>query len=215
MIKLKVSMKCSLCDSKTKLFYKIENEKYYKCINCSSVMLDPVNYVTSKEEKKRYEIHNNDIEDIGYQQFVSPVIKSIKEYYTPDHIGLDYGAGTGPVITTLLEEQGYNINLYDPYFHHYPENLNKKYDYIICCEVIEHFYNPYDEFNSLTSMLNIEGSIFCMTSLYDEDINFKTWYYKNDETHVFFYHKRAIEWIKNKFEFTEVNIAGKLIKFSK
>ncbi|MGO1820189.1 MAG: hypothetical protein ACTH0S_10965 [Senegalia sp. (in: firmicutes)] len=64
-------------------------------------------------------------------------------------------------------------------------------------------------------MLNIGGSIFCMTSLYDEDIDFKNWYYKNDETHVFFYHKKALEWIKNEFNFSDLAIDEKLIKLTK
>lgn len=215
MIKLTTSTKCLLCNSKTKLFYKNKNKKYYKCENCFSVMLDPSNFLTSEEEKERYESHNNDVDDIRYQKFVSPIVESVKNNYDTSHTGLDYGAGTGPVITSLLAKEGYDIKLYDPFFHHYPENLSKKYDYIICSEVIEHFYNPYHEFKSLTNMLNSKGCIFCMTSLYDEGIDFKNWYYKNDETHVFFYHKKALKWIKNKFNFSYLEIDGKLVKLTK
>lgn len=178
-------------------------------------MLDPSNYVNSKEEKERYISHNNDVNDIRYQNFVSPIVDSVKAKYDTSHLGLDYGAGTGPVITRLLEKEGYSINLYDPYFHNYPENLSKKYDYIICSEVIEHFYKPYEEFKSLANMLNLKASIFCMTSLYDEGRDFKNWRYKDDETHVFFYHKIALEWIKNKFGFSDLEVDGKLIKFIK
>lgn len=32
--------------------------------------------------------------------------------------------------------------------------VHRKYDYIICSEVIEDFHNPYDEFKSLSNMLN-------------------------------------------------------------
>lgn len=214
MIELIISTKCLLCNSKIELFYKSKNKKYYKCQNCSSVMLDPSNYLSNQEEKERYESHNNDVNDIRYQKFVSPIVESVKDNYNSNQIGLDYGAGTGPVITSLLEKEGYTLKLYDPFFHYYPNNLCKKYDYIICSEVLEHFHNPYDEFKNLTNMLNPKGSIFCMTSLYDEDINFENWYYKNDDTHVFFYHKKALEWIRDRFKFSNLEIDGKLIKFT-
>lgn len=214
-IELTRSLKCLLCNFKTKLFYEDKNKKYFKCENCFSIMLDPFNYLTSKEEKERYKTHNNDINDISYQKFVSPIVESVKENYDVNHIGLDYGSGTGPVITSLLEKEGYDVKLYDPFFHRYPENLCKKYDYIICSEVVEHFHHPYDEFNSLNEMLNPKGIIFCMTSTYDENIDFKNWYYKNDPTHVFFYHKKALEWIKKKFGFSDLRIDGKLIKLIK
>lgn len=178
-------------------------------------MLDPIDYVTDQEEKARYKTHNNDVHDIRYQTFVSPIVEAVKNNYHRKHLGLDYGAGTGPVITSLLEKEGYQLKLYDPYFHNYPKNLCKKYDYIICSEVIEHFHKPYAEFKALKKMLNSKGSIVCMTSLYDETINFETWYYKDDETHVFFYHHKALEWIKNEFSFSKLELAGELIRFSK
>ena len=170
MINLKKFTKCPLCHSTTKLFYKDGNKNYYKCENCSSVILDPSNYVSEKEEKARYRTHNNDVDDIRYQNFVSPIVLAVKDNYNTKHLGLDFGAGTGPVITSLLEKEGYHINLYDPFFHPYPQNLLKKYDYIICSEVIEHFHNPYEEFRNLTNMLNPKGTIFCMTSLYVDHI---------------------------------------------
>lgn len=212
---MKKTPNCSLCDSKTEAFYKNKQGEYYQCTNCLSIMLDPLDYVSSKEEKKVYKTHNNDVDDIRYQNFVSPIVESVKKYYDVSHIGLDFGAGTGPVITSLLEKEGYSLNLYDPFFHPYPENLRLSYDYIVCCEVMEHFHKPYDEFRKLTAMLNPNGSLFCMTSMYDESIDFNDWYYKRDETHVFFYHKKAIEWIKNEFGFSELEVDSRLIRFTK
>ncbi len=177
-------------------------------------MLDPENYVSYEEEKERYKTHNNDVYDIRYQTFVSPIVQGVKDNYNSNHIGLDYGAGTGPVIAYLLEKEDYQVKLYDPYFHDYPKNLCQKYDYIICSEVIEHFHKPYAEFKALRAMLKAKGSIVCMTSLYDETINFETWHYKDDETHVFFYHRKALEWIKNEFAFSKLELEAKLIRLS-
>ena len=58
-----------------------------------------------------------------------------------------------------------------------------------------------------------DGKLYCMTDLYDKSINFHKWYYKNDSTHVFIYHKNTIHWIKEKFGFSNVTIEGRLITF--
>lgn len=206
---------CLLCSGNIKIFYKEENKQYYQCETCSSIMLEPKHYLTSEEEKARYKTHNNDVSDIRYQSFVSPIVDAVKEAYNNSHLGLDFGAGTGPVITKMLEDAGYKLNLYDPYFHNYQENLDKNYDYIVCCEVMEHFYSPYQEFKQMSEMLNENGSLFCMTSIYDESINFETWHYKRDDTHVFFYHKKALDWIRDHFDFSEVTSKDKFIAFKK
>lgn len=35
-----------------------------------------------------------------------------------------------------------------------------------------------------------------------EKLDFVNWYYKEDSTHVFFYHERAIDWICKNYKFT-------------
>ena len=53
-----------------------------------------------------------------------------------------------------------------------------------------------------------------MTELFSSEINFKEWYYKNDETHVVFYSEKTIKWIQQTFNFSEVKMDGRLIVFS-
>ncbi len=207
--------KCLLCKGDLNLFSDFKNKRYYQCTNCLSIMLDPLNYLSALEEKLRYQTHNNDVNDPRYQNFVSPIVESVKANYQPKDLGLDFGSGTGPVIPRLLEKAGYKLKLYDPYFHNEPRNLNLDYDYVVCCEVMEHFYNPYQEFKKISNLLKPKGSIYCMTCLYDENIDFDNWYYKNDDTHVFFYHHKALDWIKVNFGFSEVKVEGRLITFKK
>ncbi len=208
-------MNCSLCGSETTKFSVTHKRVYHNCCICKGILLDSSCFLSSKQEKKRYEIHNNDINDKGYQSFVSPIVQSILKEYTVDDNGLDFGSGTGPVITSLLKKQGYRISTYDPYFDLNPEALQKKYDYIACCEVMEHFHNPHQEFKLLHSLLNKKGSLYCKTSLYNKNIDFNSWWYKNDPTHVFFYTKETLEWIKNHFYFRDVFLSEKLIVFRK
>lgn len=205
---------CSLCSGKIYFYGRFQNRSYFRCKNCESIMLGRNNYPSSAEEKKRYLEHNNDVNDIRYQNFVKPLISAITDDFQKHHKGLDYGAGPGPVITKMLIDCSYNIKAYDPYFYNYSYYLKEKYDYIVCCEVIEHFHKPYYEFKKLKKMLNEKGRLYFKTELFGEDVDFGKWYYKNDFTHVFFYTEKAIYWIKNEFDFRDVTINGRLIIFS-
>lgn len=203
---------CILCSGNTEKFFTGQHGDYYKCQTCCSVILDPEDYVSFEEEKERYLEHNNDVNDPGYQEFVSPIVKSILKNHKQEDTGLDYGAGTGPVISKLLKDRGYKIIPYDPFFIK-EDVFDKKYDYIVCSEVIEHFHNPFSEFRKLKELLKNNGILYCMTYLYEENIDFKFWKYKDDQTHVIFYHKKTIQWIKETMGFSKVEINGRLISF--
>ena len=205
-------LNCSLCGSSTLPFCEAHSRNYWRCNNCALVMLAPEHFLSPQAEKQRYLEHNNDPEDPRYQQFVSPIVHKVKANFTVEHKGLDFGAGTGPVITELLTDSGYRVELYDPFFHNYPTKLTRKYDYVICCEVIEHFQQPAVEFTRLRDMLNPGGAILCMTELYADDTDFASWYYIKDPTHVIFYHRRSLAWIKWAFNFSQLAINRRLIE---
>ncbi|MCD4667244.1 MAG: class I SAM-dependent methyltransferase, partial [Sulfurimonas sp.] len=157
--------------------------------------------------------HENDVNDKGYQKFISPISDAILKDFTKDAKVLDCDAGTGPVLSKVLQDNNYTVKQYDPYFYNYPELLEQSYDYIGSCEVIEHFYDPYKEFKLLKKISNPSAKIYLMTEIYNEGIDFASWYYKNDPTHVFFYTKETFEWIKNEFAFKDVIINKRLIIF--
>lgn len=209
-----IERKCTLCSAETDFFCEATQKKYYKCINCSSVLLDANAYLSKELERKEYETHNNNVNDIRYQTFVAPIVTAIQSKFDKEHTGLDFGAGTGPVITKLLRDNEFQMELYDPFFWNNPALLQNRYDYIACCEVIEHFHDPFKEFGLLRSLLKPNGSLYCMTKTYTEDIDFQRWHYKNDPTHVFFYHANAFTWIQSHFNFSTVCIQDRLIYFT-
>jgi len=204
---------CPLCNSPGKIFYQYKKRLYFQCNRCYGIYVDKILRPDKETEKSRYEEHNNDVYDKNYQKFVSPISSAIMRDFTQNHKGLDFGAGTGPVISKLLKDKGFYIEQYDPFFHNNPNLLDKKYDYIACCEVIEHFHNPQKEFGLLKRMLKKNGRLYCMTDIYDENINFHKWYYKNDPTHVFIYYRNTIHWIKKEFGFINVTIENRLVTF--
>lgn len=208
-------MNCILCESSTKKFWKSKNREFVECTNCGGIQLLPQFYISKQREEARYLTHNNDVDDPKYQDFVKPITSRILKDFTSEKTGLDYGCGTGPVATSQLKKEGFNVSLYDLYFYPVKEVLDFKYDFIICCEVMEHFAAPKKEFGELASLLKPGGKLYCKTSLYSEKVDFDNWYYKNDVTHVFFYTAKSLEWIKENLGFSTLEIHSKLIVFSK
>jgi hypothetical protein len=205
---------CPLCNGISSHFYQYKQQQYYQCSNCFGIFVDKKRLPGSETELLRYQKHNNNINDYRYQKFVSPITSAIMRDFTQNDTGLDFGAGTGPVISKILKDNSFNIKLYDPFFHNYPNLLEKQYDYIAACEVIEHFHNPKKEFSLLRNLLCQDGKLYCMTNVYNENIDFHTWDYKNDFTHVFIYHKNTILYIKEEFGFSDVTIKDRLITYS-
>lgn len=206
-----INYKCPLCLAEAPFFLEDRGTSFYKCGGCGSVFRDPADDLPFEKEKARYLTHNNCPVDPGYRAFVAPIVDEVKKLFLPSHQGLDFGAGPVPVIAKLLQNQGYQLEAYDPFFHDRPELLEKKYDYITACEVIEHFRQPAEEFKRLRAMLNPGGALLCMTLLYEDKIDFANWHYKNDQTHRFFYSRQALEWIKEHMGFASLKIQGRLI----
>ncbi|MGM0581625.1 MAG: class I SAM-dependent methyltransferase [Bacteroidota bacterium] len=202
---------CTLCGTLSPTYHTNKERHYLKCPNCQGIFMSKHLLPDDSVEIDRYNTHNNDVNDPRYRKFVSPITIGILKDFNKNHKGLDFGSGTGPVITVVLKENGYKIETYDPFFDNRPEVLTETYDYIACCEVVEHFHNPKLEFEKLKSLLKPNGKLYIMTDLFHDKINFENWYYKNDPTHVFFYQKPTFEWIKDAFGFKSIKIKGRLI----
>jgi len=193
-------MKCPLCSSSSyKLFYTDLKHEFYECNTCKILFRPQSNILNSKKEKERYDAHENTIHNDGYINFVKPITNFILENYLPKNKGLDFGSGPSSVIAAEVFKQNYKMDSYDLYYHNNSELLNNKYDYISACEVIEHFKEPYKEFTQLFSMLTANGCLVCKTDIYNSSIDFKSWYYKNDPTHITIFQKESFEWIAKEF----------------
>ncbi|MDD2888853.1 MAG: class I SAM-dependent methyltransferase [Aliarcobacter sp.] len=200
---------CPLCNSSSKTFYK---DEFYKCSCCGGIFRPFEKLLDNEKEKERYDSHTNDSNDLGYQNFVSPITNSILKEFSKEDIGLDFGCGKDSPIVKILRSNEYKIFEYDPYFYDDKKALEQKYDYIACCEVIEHFYNPKKEFELLKNLLKDSGVLYLMTGIYRENIDFSKWWYKNDLTHVFIFQEQTFEWIKKEFEFENMKIEKNFIK---
>jgi SAM-dependent methyltransferase len=203
---------CPLClSSKTILIL----ETYSQCGECELVFLQSKYYLNPEEEKQRYLLHNNDVLDERYQKFAQPLVDSVLSHVSAAHSGLDYGAGPDSVVIYLLNKSKYLIHAYDPYFHPKEDLLKGTFDYIVSSEVIEHFYHPQTEFQQFYKRLNPGGWLFLQTEILQTDTVFANWYYRRDPTHVVFYSEKTLQWIQQKYKFTDLKIISKRIAIFK
>ena len=111
---------CRLCGSvATHIKSKKLDEDYFHCNNCDLIFIAKKDIVSAESEKKRYEEHDNNHENEGYvrmfEDFINRAVEPFIDF-EKDLKGLEFGCGPGPVLADLLEEQGIDMDLYDPYF---------------------------------------------------------------------------------------------------
>jgi hypothetical protein len=206
---------CPLCNGKGIPFYKDLKHLFYECADCQGIFRDKSQLLDPDQEKERYLHHVSNIDDEGYYKFVSPIINEVKTHDHNGNTGLDYGCGHTPVLSELLRKEHYDMEIFDAVFFPETSVLKRQYHFIVCCEVMEHFYQPSKDFKLLYECLAQGGKLICKTHLFETGMDFGQWYYKNDPSHVFIYQFRTIVWVKDHFQFKDVKIEDRLITFSK
>ncbi|MFW6409902.1 MAG: class I SAM-dependent methyltransferase, partial [Halanaerobiales bacterium] len=115
--------------------------------------------------------------------------------------------------------QGFDVDVYDPYFYPDKKYKSKRYDLITCTEVLEHIAKPYQVLRDLLEHLKPGGIMAVMTHFHqkdDADFDFKQWWYNNDPTHITFYSRKTIKWIASEFELKLIYLGkSKMATFQK
>jgi hypothetical protein len=156
----------------------------------------PAELPSAREEKARYDTHDNRVDDPGYRGFLSPAFQAVRERLPRGSEGIDYGAGPGPALAAMLEEAGYPTARFDPFYHPDPAPLRRRRDFVVCTETVEHFHWPGRDFARLASLLKGPGShLVVMTSVLEPGQDLGTWWYARDPTHVAFYRPETLTWI--------------------
>ncbi|MFN7027656.1 MAG: class I SAM-dependent methyltransferase, partial [Pseudorhizobium sp.] len=168
---------------------------YWHCQRCDTVFVDQAALPGPVLEHAHYCRHENDPADPQYRRFLARLGQPLLERLTPQSSGLDYGCGPGPGLAAMFREAGHEVALFDPFFAPDRSVLGAQYDYILCCEVAEHFHQPGEQFARLTSLIKPGGWIGIMTCFRDRERSFEGWHYRRDPTHVVFYTKDSFEWI--------------------
>jgi SAM-dependent methyltransferase len=166
-------------------------------------------------EREEYDTHQNSPSDSGYRNFLSQAMNPLMKFLSPGDQGLDYGSGPGPTLHLMLQEQGYRMDIYDPFFHPDDAVFNKKYDFITCTEVAEHMHDPLNDLNKVFSLLKKGGYLCVMTKLFNPGDDFTVWRYKDDRTHVVFYSEYTFKWLAEQWKAPVSFYAGNVMIFKK
>lgn len=192
---------CPLCSSsETQLYHSDIRRWYLICDNCNLVFVPPEYHLNEYDEKKIYDLHENDPYDEGYRRFLSRLADPLSSRLSPEAIGLDFGCGPGPALVKMLEERGFIMSSYDKFYKKDRNALKKSYDFICSTEVVEHLQNPAKDFMSLFSLLNKGGILALMTKIVIDKSAFSKWHYIQDQSHICFYSKETFAYLAEQYD---------------
>ncbi len=182
----------------TLLFHKSENRVYLHCQNCDLVYVPDTFLINEKEEKEKYDNHQNSPENLGYVDFLNRLLTPLERYLPKNAKGLDFGSGPGPTLSVIMKNRGYKMDIYDYFYARDNSVFGRQYDFITSTEVIEHLKDPLFEIQRLWNLLTKNGYLGIMTAFRIK--NFDSWYYKRDLTHIRFFTPKTFKWLAKKLQ---------------
>jgi len=184
-----------LCHHETVAFSQDKSRPYVRCPQCFLVSVPAAFHLDQIAEKAHYDCHNNDVADVGYQQFLSRTLTPLIARIKPDATGLDFGCGEGAVLSQMAAAQGIKVVNYDLFYHPDTQVLSQQYDFVCLTEVIEHIANAQALMTQLSTLLLPGGILAVMTKQVPSLDKFNYWYYKIDPTHINFYSIETFQWL--------------------
>ncbi|PID45783.1 MAG: hypothetical protein CSB47_07400 [Proteobacteria bacterium] len=199
---------CPLCNDQHIRHFFRDHRDYWQCGHCLLLFVEPSQQLAESDEKVRYDLHENDIDNAGYCAFLGKLLEPLAERLPVGARGLDFGCGPGPTLSRLLEKKGFQVACYDKYFRPDADVLEQRYDFITSTEVLEHLRDPKSVINQLVNCLNPRAYLGIMTCLLPKQCDFAGWHYKRDPTHITFYSTETFEWIAEHWHL-DLEILGK------
>jgi len=191
---------CPLCGTTVRAaFFESAERTYLRCGTCALIFVPRDQHLPPLQEVLRYLEHHNDGADAGYVEFLRRLADPVCARVPVGARGLDFGCGPSPVLGDLLTASGRLTVSYDPLFLPQEEPLSERYDFVTCCEVVEHAHDPLALFTRLGALCRPAGLLAIMTQFYDVDVPFERWWYRRDATHVCFFNADTMRWIANRF----------------
>jgi SAM-dependent methyltransferase len=197
-----MSATCPLCESpaaRLEEWVIVKGARYFHCRHCDLVFLDPQQRPDESRERQRYLEHNNSPEDERYVTYLrgfaeEALLPYVQPAQTREVRVLEFGSGPNPVFAGVLDEMGFEVDIYDPLFSPGVEWQWQRYDAVTAVEVAEHLFQPLAEFRRLRKVLRPGGVLALRTLLhYGDRQRFAGWWYRQDPTHVCFYSARSFE----------------------
>jgi 2-polyprenyl-3-methyl-5-hydroxy-6-metoxy-1,4-benzoquinol methylase len=168
--------------------------EYFYCKSCEYIFKSPKCYQSIEEQKKRYDLHENNEANAGYRAYFQRFLDFILPLTGTPKNALDFGCGSSTLLAKMLGENGIACDVYDPLYH--PDTLcdSKKYELLVSTEVFEHLHQPKEVFESLVNRLEEGGFLAIQTQFHPNDTaSFKKWYYHQDPTHIVFFRAKTFK----------------------
>ncbi len=182
-------MNCHICNKIAVSFIDEKtNITYHHCKECAYIFKSPECHQDFAVQKERYNLHENDENDKGYQAYFKRFLDFVLPLTGQPETALDFGCGRSSLLASLLQKEGIACDYYDPIYH--PDTLDdgEKYDLIVSTEVFEHLHQPRVIFSNLLERLKEGGYLALQTQFHPNEIEaFKKWYYHQDPTHIVFF----------------------------
>ncbi|MGQ7275635.1 class I SAM-dependent methyltransferase [Marinobacter sp. V034] len=185
--------RCTVCHAEQLTLLDVISEvPYWRCSVCEATMMDARHWLSAAEEKAVYDLHDNKLDDPGYQRFLEKLMVPLVDRLPDEVHGLDFGCGPGPALAQMLCSEGMEVSLYDPVYQPATDVLERQFDFITCTEVAEHLHDPKATFEQLDGLLKPGGWLGVMTCFQTDDARFANWHYRRDPTHVVFYREATL-----------------------
>ncbi len=179
---------CKICHNPINKQLLANKKIYHHCTNCDFTYLDLQFHLSPAAEKQRYDQHQNSSDNSRYTEILKAFIDEAISPYPITKI-LDYGCGPNPVLANILKSQGYQVDIYDPFYA--PDAPSDTYELISSTEVFEHLAEPLESCKQILKLLKPNGYLALMTKFICPIDEFANWRYKDDTTHISFYSPRT------------------------
>ena len=206
---------CPLCQSADTYDYAADKQRrFLQCTKCSLVFAEPGSWPSPDTEKAEYDLHENDVNDAGYNRFLSRIVEPLNQRLPEAAKILDFGCGPAPALANQLRALGHQLALYDLFYYPNSDALTQQYDAIVMTEVIEHLHQPAEVVQQLWQQLNSQGVLAIMTQRVIDQDAFSRWQYKNDPTHVCFYSDATFHYLAQSLS-AQLDFVGRDMVFLK
>lgn len=187
-------MNCSLCDAAGCVPLLNDGRRsFFFCKSCELLFVPADDHISLDDEIKRYDLHDNGFSDNGYVRFLEEIVKVVEDLDPAGLRILDFGCGRNAVLSGLLQRKGFACDFYDPLYALGTRCLSEKYDIVVLCEVVEHLRNLKDEARIINNLLRQNGKVIVRTNPYPSREEFRTWWYKEDLTHINFFSRKSVD----------------------
>ncbi|NHN36032.1 class I SAM-dependent methyltransferase [Pseudomaricurvus alcaniphilus] len=190
---------CPLCGFHATAYHTDVRRDYRQCGRCKLVFVPRRFHLSREQEKAEYDRHQNCVDDPGYRRFLKRMLDPVLEKIEPGASGLDFGCGPGPALAAMLREAGCQVSVFDIFYFPDPEALASRYDFITATEVVEHLAAPAAELDKLWMLLKPGGWLGIMTKRVRDQSAFSGWHYRNDPTHISFFHADTFRYLAHRW----------------